>query len=326
MSSSQRLGFGFLGAPAVPAMVAYARRAEALDYESAWVAETRYTRDGIAPVAAIAAATSRIKVATGIINVFTRGPVVTAISFASLDEISGGRTFMGLGTGSPLVLAPQGVSFDKPLTRLREYAHVVQRLLAGEAVSFTGETVNLLNVRLELTPVRAHIPLYLGVTGRRALSLCGEIADGVMMNAFLPTSYTRRAVETVAAGARQAGRSISNVDIAGCLVVSVDENSQVGKDRVRPLIALYLSVFPNIARETELPDDFVLRVRQSFNTGGMEPASRLITDDVVDLLTVAGTVQECQARIAQYRAAGLQLPILFPVEENIEMAMETLKV
>src|SRR5581483_5537027 len=224
MASNTRLGFGFLGGPAVPQMMELARRAEELGYKSAWVAETRFTRDGIAPLAAIAAATRTIQVGTGIVNVYTRGPVVTAISFASLDEISGGRTLMGLGPGSPLVLAPQGVAFDKPLTRLREYVQVVEGLLAGEAVTFKGQTVALEGVKLELVPVRAHIPLYLGVTGTRALELSGEIADGVLMNAFLPTSYTRRAVAAVARGAARGGKTLADVDLAGCLVVCVDEN------------------------------------------------------------------------------------------------------
>src|SRR5713226_5730425 len=180
MLFDNRIGFGFLGAPAVPEMVTLARRAEALGYESVWVAETRFTRDGLVPIAAISQATNTIKVATGIVNVYTRGPVLTAISFASLDELSGGRTIMGLGPGSPLVLSPQGVSFHLPLTRLREYVRVVQDLLAGQAVTFQGETISITGVKLELTPVRPHIPLYLGVTGARALALCGEIADGVM--------------------------------------------------------------------------------------------------------------------------------------------------
>lgn len=324
MAAQNRLGFGFLGAPSVPEMVALAQRAEALGYESAWVAETRFTRDGIAPVAAIAAATRTIKVGTAIINVYTRNPVVTAISFASLDEISGGRTIMGLGPGSPLILAPQGVAFDKPLARLREYAQVVQQLLAGEKVTFKGKVVEIEGVQLELKPVRSHIPLYLGVTGARAMELAGEIGDGVLMNAFLPTSYTRRSVELVERGAHKAGKTLSQVEVCGCLVVCVEEDSRRAKDQVRPLIALYLSVFPNIARETELPPDFVARTRGVFQTDGLMSAARLITDEIVDSLVVAGTEAECRARIAQYRDAGLQLPILFPVDGNYAAALEKL--
>jgi 5,10-methylenetetrahydromethanopterin reductase len=319
-----RLGFGFLGAPAVPAMVALAQRAEALGYESAWVAETRFTRDGIGPVAAIAAATRTIKVGTAIINVFTRHPVAIAISFASLDEISDGRTIMGLGPGSPLILAPQGVAFEQPLTRLREYGEVIEQLLAGERVRYSGKTVRLDGVQLELTPVRPRIPLYLGVTGARALELAGEIGDGVLMNAFLPTTYTRRAVELVERGAQKAGKTLAQVDICGCLVVCVDDDAARAKAQVRPLIALYLSVFPNIARETELPADFVASTRRTFQSEGLPAAANLITDEIVDSLVVAGSPQECRARIQAYREAGLQLPILFPVDGNYEAAVESL--
>lgn len=322
--TSNRLGFGFLGAPTVPEMVRLAQRAEDLGYESAWVAETRFTRDGIAPVAAIAAATRTIKVGTAIINVFTRGPVVTAISFASLDEISEGRTIMGLGPGSPLVLAPQGVAFAKPLARLREYSQVIEQLLNGQAVTFHGKTIDLEGVKLELTPVRPHIPLYLGVTGAQAMELAGEIGDGVLMNAFLPTSYTRRAVELVERGAKKAGKALSQVDVGGCLVVCVDADSNRAKEQVRPLIALYLSIFPNIARETELALEFVSKTRETFHAQGLMAAAGLITDEIINSLVVAGTPAECRARIQEYRDAGLQLPIVFPVDGNYAAAVEGL--
>lgn len=324
MATRERLGIGFLGAPAVPEMVKAAKRAEELGYESIWVSETRFTRDGFAPVAAIAAATHTVKVATGIVNVYTRGPVVMAISFASLDEISEGRTIMGLGPGSPLVLAPQGVPFTKPITRLREYIQVIERLLAGESVTFQGETIQLQGVKLELTPVRRHIPLYLGITGPKALELTGEVADGAMLNGFTSAAYTRRAVQMIARGAQKAGKAPGAIDIAGCLVTCVDNDSRHAKDQVRPLAALYLSLFPNVAQEAELPEDFVLKVRATYNSEGLAAATPLIGDQVVDHLTVAGTAEECKARIAQYRAAGMAVPLLFPIESNTLTAIEAL--
>ena len=117
---NHRIGLGLLGSPELLKMVELAQLAETHGFESVWVAETRLTRDGITPCAAIAMATTRLKIATGIVNVYTRGAVLTAVSFVSLDEVSQGRIIMGLGTGSPLVLKPQGVAFHKPLTRLRE--------------------------------------------------------------------------------------------------------------------------------------------------------------------------------------------------------------
>ena len=176
LNTNKRIGLGLLGGPEVPKMVELSRLAEQHDFESVWVAETRLTRDGMVPCAAIAMATSRIKIATGIVNVYTRGAVLTATSFVSLDEVSEGRIIMGLGPGSPLVLEPQGYAFDKPVTRLRETIAIVQALLRGEAVNYSGKTMSVNGAKLEAPPPRSHIPLYLGVTGPKALELAGETA------------------------------------------------------------------------------------------------------------------------------------------------------
>ena len=145
----RRIGLMFVGAPRVPEMVALARRAEERRFESVWMAETRMTRDGFVPLAAMAAATSRIRLGTGIVNVYTRGPVVLAISFAALEETAPGRVTVGLGAGSPLVLAPQGVAWEKPVARLREYCEVIRPLLRGEPVTYHGEFVTLTDAQIQ---------------------------------------------------------------------------------------------------------------------------------------------------------------------------------
>jgi 5,10-methylenetetrahydromethanopterin reductase len=320
----QRLGLGLLGAPEVRTMVEPAQLAEIRGFESVWVAETRLTRDGITPCAAIAMATTRLKIATGIVNVYTRGAVLTAVSFVSLDEVSQGRIIMGLGTGSPLVLKPQGVAFHKPLTRLRETIEVVQALIRGDAVTLIGETIQVTAAQLEMTPLRRHIPLYLGVTCPKALELAGEKADGVILNAFLPTTYVERALVRVEAGAKRAGKRLAEVDISGAVVVSVDPDATSAKDRSRRFIGLYLALFPNIAQETHLPEDLIQQVRAAFHQGGPEAAAAYIDDEVVEYLTASGTPAECRRKIEAYRAAGVQLPILFPVDPNVHLAIETL--
>ncbi len=310
----ERTGIAFLGAPSVPEMARLARRAEELGFESIWVAETRISRDGFVPLAAIAAATSKVRVGTAIVNVYTRGPVLMAVSFATLEEMAPGRVVVGLGTGSPLVLAQQGVEFVKPLTRLREYLQVLRRLLAGEPVTFEGETIRVNRARLEVAPARS-VPVYLGVTGPRALQLAGETADGVFLNGFTSIDYVGRSIPRIAAGAERSGRSMQDLEIAIMLVVSVDSDGDRARDRVRPLIATYLSGFPNIARESGLDEQTLERIRAD--------GARAVTDEIVDRLAVAGTPEHCRQRIEAYRAAGAQLPILAPVD-NWDAAIEAL--
>ena len=260
--SDRRLGLLFVGAPRVPEMVRLAGRAEENGFESVWMAETRMTRDGFVPLAAIASATDQIGLATGIVNVYTRGPVVLAVSFASLAELAPGRVTVGLGAGSPLVLAPQGVAWERPVTRLREYVDVLRPLLRGEEVSYDGEAVHLTGARIEDAlgeggiGAGSELPLYLGVTGRRAVELAGATADGVLLNIGLPTSYVGRALGWLAAGAALAGRDSADIDVSMVVLVSPDEDSAQGKARALRFVALYLSLFPNIARETS-PSSYV---------------------------------------------------------------------
>jgi 5,10-methylenetetrahydromethanopterin reductase len=308
-----RYGLAFLGAPRVPEMVELARLAEEAGCESIWIAETRIMRDGFVPAGAIAARTSRIGIGTGIVNVFTRGPVLNAISFATLDEASGGRAIAGLGPGSPLVLAAQGQGFDKPLTRLREYVEVLRRLLRGGPVDYEGETVRVAGAQLEFEPFRSEIPVHLGVTGPKALELAGEIADGVMLNGFLPPAYVRRAGTRIAAGAARAGRDMGAIDVSMALITSSHPDGRQARDAARPFVAMYMTRMPNIAAEMGFDDDLLGRVRAAVADGGIAAGLPYVSDAMVDAVTVSGTPDECRARIADYRAAGVALPILFPL-------------
>jgi 5,10-methylenetetrahydromethanopterin reductase len=312
-------------------MVRLARKAEAAGFESVWVAETRITRDAVVPMAAIAGATDHVRVGTAIMNVFTRGPVVVAITFLGLEEIAPGRIVMGLGTGSPLILAPQGQPFEKPLTRLREYCEVLRPLMRGDEVTYDGGTIRLEQARVEdLLSGQAiaggpnDVPLYLGVTGPRSLQLAGAVADGVLLNVCLPTAYVERAREFIDQGARTVGRSAADLELGMMLVVSPDEDSNAGKDRARRFIAVYLSMFPNIARETGLPAELLDALRAALREGGPEAGAALVSDQVVDSLTAAGTPGEVRQRLDEYRRAGIQLTVLIPLEGAVEAAIEAL--
>lgn len=328
---SARTGLLFLGAPAVPEMVSLARRAEAAGFESAWLAETRLTRDAITPAAAIALSTERMRIGTGIVNVYTRNPVLLALTFATLDELAPGRIVMGLGAGSPLVLAPQGVAFTRPLTRLREYCDVIPRLLAGEPVTYHGECVDLDGARIEDVLARdggvhprGHIPLYLAATGPRAVEYAGEVADGVLLNVCLPVSYVRERRQRLSAAAARTGRTAAAIEVAMCVVVSPHEDPAKGRDAARRFIAVYLSMFPNVARETGLDPDLVRAVRQTFGDGGVDAAAPQVGDEVVDLLTASGSVEDSRRRLDEYREAGVDLPILAPVDGALELTIDAL--
>jgi 5,10-methylenetetrahydromethanopterin reductase len=145
-----------------------------------------------------------------------------------------------------------------------------------------------------------------------------------MLNTCLPIEYVRAAVGRIREGARRAGRNPDDVEIAMANATAPHADSSAGKRVAARFIALYLSLFPNIARETGVDERRLGAVRKAFADSGLEAASELVGDDIVDRLTVAGTVEECRARLDEYRAAGVQLPILAPLEETMELAVEAL--
>ncbi len=143
----QKLGLELPGEPTVPEMTAVAHQAEQFGYESIWQTETRLTRDAITTASPLRPPTRSLCVATAVINPFTLGAVLTAVTAATLDEVCAGRFVLGIGPGSPTVLERQGIHFDQPLARLRETVEVVRRLLQGEVVSLTGKMVQVAEVK-----------------------------------------------------------------------------------------------------------------------------------------------------------------------------------
>lgn len=304
-------------------MIALAQQAEAVGCESVWVTETRFTRDAVTTAAAIAASTSRITVGTAVINPFTRGAALIGVTVATLDELAAGRFIFGIGPGSPTVLERQGYGFDNPLDRLREYVEAIRRLLAGELVTFSGRTLRLRDVRLDFTPTRARVPVFLGVTGPKALALAGEIADGVVLNGFVSLDYTRQAVEVVRASAGAHGRTPESLDVAASIAVSVDEDGARARDAIRPMIATYLAQFPSVAKVSNVAPRELADIRDLFESSGAIGAASLVTDEMVADLACAGTPDECQAAIERRRGVGVNVPMLSVVHgEAIDLLNE----
>src|ERR1043166_3488487 len=140
----KRLGFCFLDRPSVARQIELVRKIENLGYESTWVTETRLARDAVSGLGAFAAVTKRVKLATGIVNTWTRGPALMAMTLATLDELAPGRIICGLGAYWDPLAWKQGIARRKPVTQMREYVHVLRRLLALEAgVTLVGQVVRV---------------------------------------------------------------------------------------------------------------------------------------------------------------------------------------
>src|SRR3984893_14989048 len=147
----KRLGFCFLDRPSTSLQLELVQKIERLGYDSAWVTETRLARDAFSVLGAFAAVTKRIKLCTGIVNSWTRGPALMAMTLATLDEMAPGRIVCGLGAYWDPLAWKQGIERGKPVTQMREYVQVLRRLLALEdGVTMEGEFVHVRDLTLDL--------------------------------------------------------------------------------------------------------------------------------------------------------------------------------
>jgi 5,10-methylenetetrahydromethanopterin reductase len=317
---SPSLGLGFLGGPDLRRLVELGRLAEAAGFESLWHAETRVTRDSVTAVTALLLSTERARVGSAAINVYTRGAALTAITWAAMAEAAPGRVILGIGPGSPVPLAQQGYAFDRPVTRLAEFCEAVRAAWSHRPpVSTDGSFSRLADLVPEHQPDPPP-PIYLCVTGPRALDLAGRTADGVVLNAFMPVSYTRRAIarlDAAAGGVRFRG------EVGQAMVVALAPTVAEAAAGVRPILATYLVHFPNLAAETGLDPEFLRHLR-ALAAGGLEATFAELPDALVAEHALCGPPEACREHLAAYRAAGLHLPVLFPDPARAEDAIRQL--
>jgi 5,10-methylenetetrahydromethanopterin reductase len=316
------LGLGFLGFPDLRAMAAAGQAAEAAGFESAWVAETRVTRDAVSGMTALLLGTQRLRVGSAAINVFTRGAGVTAVTWATLAEAAPGRVVLGIGPGSPTPLAQQGYTFDGGVRRLAEFAEAVRAAWTGTPpVDYHGRFVSFDGLMPELQPDPPP-PIYFAVTGPRALDRAGAMADGVILNAFMPPAYVVRARERLDAAAGGGQRFAG--EIGGAIVVAMADSVAEAAARVRPILATYLVYFPNLARETGIDPEFLERLRARASQSGLESTFADLPDALVQQHALCGPPDACRERLAEYRHAGLELPVLFPDPLSLEPTIHSL--
>ena len=289
--------------------------AETSGYETVWVPEGA-GRDAMTQLTAIAMTTQSLKLGTGILPVFSRTPMLTAMTAAGLAAVSQGRFILGLGVGhQPAVENGHGVSFRRPLTRLRETITIVRGLLQGEPVTHQGRVFNVSDAGLGGSAPAEPVPIYIAALGPKMLELAGEVADGVLLN-WTASGYLKEAVEHVHQGAAKAGRDPSQIDIAGYIRVAVGEDPdsiRAARASLQRQIARYsgMSYYRNFFDGTGFQSEMAAAQR-ALERGDSETAYSVITPEMQDQVAVVGTAEHCRTELEKRRSLGLQLPVVAP--------------
>ena len=308
----------------------YARYAESKGFEAVWQAESRLVREATVPMAAYAAVTSRIKVGSGVIPIWTRNVALLAATFSTLSELAPGRIMMGLGAWWEPLASKVGVDRHRPLLAMREVVEASRQLLALQRVTYHGEFVHLDDVEIDIVHgdrSPRDVPIYVGATGMQMMELAGEIADGVLLNYMVSPDYNRRALQALAVGAARSGRTVEEIDRPQLVVCSVDNDRAIALNRARELLTQYLGQQPHIMKASGVDPALIAEIGKILtwpaSTADIQRAMKLVPDEAVQMISASGTPQECKAKVAEYIAAGATCPVLYPLGDDVELMIDT---
>jgi 5,10-methylenetetrahydromethanopterin reductase len=307
----------------------HVRQAEQRGFEAVWQAESRLVREATVPMAAFAAVTSRIKVASGVIPIWTRNVGLLAATFSTLDELAPGRVILGLGAWWEPLASKVGVHRHHSLQAMREVVTATRHLLAMERVTYHGEFVHLDDAEIDIVHgdrSPRQVPIYIGATGLKMMELAGEISDGAVLNYMVSPRYNERALEALAAGADRAGRPLDDIDRPQLVVCSVDADREVALGRSRELLTQYLGQQPHIMKASGVDPALIEKIGKILtwpaSQEDIRKAMRLVPDDAVQLITASGTPDECRAKVGEYLASGATCPVLYPLGD-VKLMIDT---
>ena len=332
---TKRLGIqiGFAGSPTErAALVERVKIADELGVESAWVAEA-WGRDAFSMLTELALSTKKIQLGTAIVNVFSRSPAVLAMTFGTLDELSGGRAIIGLGSSGKNVIEHwHGVPFEKPATRLREYVQIIDMIMRGEKLNYDGKLFHLQRgFTMQFPTLRDHIPTYIASITPKSMVQTGEIADG-WIPIYWPKDKIASGVATIMEGAKKAGKSRADITVAPSIVMQITDAGSAEQIRMqaRGPIAFYVGRMGTYYYEMLIRNGFeeeVAKIRAGWEARDPKAAAAGVSDRMLEQTAIVGPLEHCKEDLDERRALGVDLPLIgMPGRDATEMGkiLETL--
>ena len=310
MARTLSMSFNWQGPMDYAQACARVRLAEEAGVDTVWVAEA-WGRDCFTILTLLARETTRIKLGTGIVNCYSRTPAALAQHFATLDEFSGGRMIIGVGTSGHRVIEHfHGVPFQPSLTRLREYVEIMRMILAGEPLKYQGKVFRLeRGFRLRFPPVRSSIPIFIASLTPKSVAQTATIADG-WMPVMIPLQHLAPEVAAFRQLVRDAGREPQSIIVRSPGAVTVTRDIDKAREESRAHLAFYITNMGDFYREQLIRlgyEEAVSTVRKAWDEGGRAAGTTAVPEALIDSLFFAGPVEACIERLEAQAAAGIDM-------------------
>ncbi|WP_062216227.1 LLM class F420-dependent oxidoreductase [Streptomyces sp. NBRC 109706] len=336
-----RLGInlGYWGAGMDADNLAVAQEADRLGYAVCWAAEA-YGSDVPSVLSWVAAQTERIDVGSAILQIPARTPAMTAMTAATLDNLSGGRFRLGIGVSGPQVSEGwYGVRFDKPLARTREYVEIVRKALSRERLSHQGEHWTLplpegpgKPIKLTVHPIRERIPVYIAAIGPKNLEQTGEIADGALLVFFSPEHAEETTLQPLRAGRAKNGQTLDGFDLVPTAPLAVGDDLAALADHFRPYTALYVggmgsrkqNFYHRLAHRMGF-GEAADTIQERYLAGDKAGAAAAVPHELIDATTLIGPVERIADRMRAFAEAGVTTLSLAPAGLTLEERLASLR-
>lgn len=302
-----RLACFFLNARSVFDLQKRILMAESLGFDTAGLPQIA-ARDPMTTLAAVAPNTSRIRLGTGIVPIWTRTPVALAQEAAVVQEVSGGRFMIGVGVGHRMLVESwHGTEFKKPLVAMREYLTILRSLFSEGYVNFEGEIFQASFGFLGYQP--PSVPIYVAALGPKMAQLAGELADGVILWLSSPRHIKEVVIPNLEIGARRAGRSVADIEIFGCLFAAPTESRGPGRDAIRQQLLTYLQLpFYRAVMEASGFREDLQAFDSKLKEGLVPDALKALSDGLIDEIAASGTPEQIAETFQRFVDAGCTMP------------------
>ncbi len=309
MAVPQRTALTLPDPRGVEATIEMAKWAEAEGYDDLWFADSSGI-DALTTAAAVALNTSRCRIGTAIIPVYSRTPAVLASTTHVLHKLSQGRFILGLGSSSQTMMENwHGLHFAQPLTRVKETTQLVKAMLTGEKTNYDGRTVKSHGYRQ--LPLEADVqPVYMAALRAKMLEAAAEFSDGVILNLF-PKDALSKMMGHIQIGAERAGKQLEDIEIVCRHQVVVTDDRDAARQLIRKSFAPYYAtpVYNKFLAWCGY-EDVAATIREGWAAKDRARTTGALDDQLVDAIAILGSMEECHDRIREYAEMGITTHII----------------
>jgi 5,10-methylenetetrahydromethanopterin reductase len=318
-----KFGVEFVPNNPIEEVLKWASVAEQKKFDYIWVTDHFNNRNTYVTLTSIAMKTSSVKIGPGVTNPYLINPAWTASAVASINEVSKGRAVLGIGAGDRTTLSYLGLEQKSPVSALAECVDIIRGLLKGDEVKVPGQIFNVTGARLNYQS--DFVPIYLGVQGPKMLRLATKISDGVLINASHPDDISL-AVKEVRNGLDEAGKSISQFDVAAYTSFSVSADPTEATKLARPVVAFIAAAAPDVVLERHgISTERVQSIKESLAKGQFKEAFKAVNEEILEAFSITGTPSQCTEKIAAVLKEGIsQLVIGSPIGADKVKTLESI--